>query len=338
LNRDYVIMGRAEKENKREKKERWLKPIQENLSGIRLEGADVACPVCQESGFVITRWIKGPSAKPIYVLHMRDNSIEDVCQISKEQALELRERISIPEKDIEALVQNKKPFVLFSGGKDSLATLIYLRRLSSSLTAVYVDTTAGLPENGDYVKKVCAYMGVDLKVVRPQKDYFTLAKTWGIPSFKYRWCCRELKIKPMANFFRSINEPKVVFDGIRAAESPIRKQYFPVWYHPGFKCLSVSPIFYWSSQQVSACINSNGIPKTLLHSLLNTSTECWCGAYKTESDFRKLYGLNKEMFQKLSDVEESTDKRYTFVYRKAKKIPLTTLEQEILLEAEQENK
>jgi hypothetical protein len=44
------------------------------------------------------------------------------------------------------------------------------------------------------------------------------------------------------------------------------------------------------------------------------------------------------MFQKLSDVEESTDKRYTFVYRKAKKIPLTTLEQEILLEAEQENK
>lgn len=95
----------------------------------------------------------------------------------------------------------------------------------------------------------------------------------------------------------------MVFDGIRAAESRVRKEYIPIWYHPSFKCLSVSPIFDWSDHDVISYINSNGIPKTLLHSL-GSSTECWCGAYKTETDFRNLYDLNKAMFNKLSKVEQ----------------------------------
>lgn len=127
----------------------------------------------------------------------------------------------------------------------------------------------------------------------------------------------------------NINESKVVFDGIRATESYLRKQYIPIWYHPSFKCLSVSPIFHWTDQDVFSYINNNGIPKTLLHSL-GTSTECWCGAYKTEEDFRKLYDLNREMFYKLADVEKESKNRYTFLYKNGQKIPLANLEKQIL--------
>ena len=173
------------------------------------------------------------------------------------------------------------------------------------------------------------YLGVKLEIVRPKQDYFTLVKKWGIPSFKYRWCCRELKIKPIEKYLNNINESKVVFDGIRATESYLRKQYIPIWYHPSFKCLSVSPIFHWTDQDVFSYINNNGIPKTLLHSL-GTSTECWCGVYKTEEDFRKLYDLNREMFYKLADVEKENKKRYTFLYKNGQKIPLANLEKQIL--------
>lgn len=165
--------------------------------------------------------------------------------------------------------------------------------------------------------------------MKPAVDYFTLAKEWGIPSFGYRWCCRELKIKPIEKYLYSIKEPKVVFDGIRASESNVRKKYIPIWYHPSFRCFSVSPIFYWSDQQVISFINSNGLPKTLLHSL-GTSTECWCGAYKTETDFRKLYGLNRDMFYKLVEVEEENKNRFTFIYKNGHKIPLRDLERQIL--------
>ncbi len=312
---------------------KWWEPIEFALNGIDLDGLKTICPLCKEIGFVVSRWIKGPTLKPIYILHIKEEKKGRTCEINKEQAKNIRDKVSISESDIKRLMESRKPYVLFSGGKDSLATLYYLKEIAKrgndNLTAIYVDTTAGLPENTDYVKKVCDYLEITLKIVRPKIDYFTLAKRWGIPSFKYRWCCRELKIKPIAEFLDGIKEQKVVFDGIRAAESNIRKQYIPIWFHPSFKCLSVSPIFYWADQEVISFINSNGIPKTLLHSL-GTSTECWCGAYKTEEDFKKLYELNKEMFYKLAEVEDGNKNGYTFLYKDGQKKSLRSLEIQIL--------
>ena len=313
--------------------DQWRKAIEEAFAGISLKGLKVECPQCKEVGLVITRWVKGPALKPIYILHIKGRKVRKICELNEEQSQNVRSKVSIFEKDIKKLLETRRSFVLFSGGKDSLATLVYLRDISkqvnSDLTAIYVDTTAGLPVNTKYVKKVCRYLKVDLKVVRPKVDYFTLVKEWGIPSFGYRWCCRELKIKPIEEYLSKIKESKVVFDGIRAAESNIRKQYIPIWYHPTFKCLSVSPIFYWSNEQVISFINSNGIPKTFLHSL-GTSTECWCGAYKTETDFKKLYELDRNMFYKLVKVEEENKNKYTFIYKNGQKIPLRDLERQIL--------
>jgi 3'-phosphoadenosine 5'-phosphosulfate sulfotransferase (PAPS reductase)/FAD synthetase len=317
------------------KNPQWWKPIEEALAGISLKGLEVKCPGCGEMGLVTSRWIKGPVLKPIYILHIEQAEVIRVCELSEEQSHNIRGEVPIFESDIKKLLECKKPFALFSGGKDSLATLVYLKNIAkkvdSDLTAIYVDTTAGLPENTEYVKEVCRYLGINLELVKPKVDYFTLAKRWGIPSFGFRWCCRELKIKPIAEYLDSIEEPKVVFDGIRAAESNVRKQYIPIWYHPTFKCLSVSAIFHWSDQQVMSFVNRNGIPKTLLHSI-GTSTECWCGAYKTEADFRKLYKLNRNMFYRLVEVEDENKSGYTFIYKNGRRKSLRDLEIEILKE------
>ncbi|MEW6608188.1 MAG: phosphoadenosine phosphosulfate reductase family protein [bacterium] len=306
----------------------WHKPIEEVFTGIDLRGIKVNCPQCKEMGLVTTRWIKGPTLKPIYILHIKWGKARKICQLNEEQSKGVRNRVRILQSDIKKLLKSKKAFVLFSGGKDSIATLMYLKSIAktvkSDLTAIYVDTTAGLPANTRYVKKVCKYLGINLEIVRPKIDYFTLAKEWGIPSFKYRWCCRELKIRPIEEYLDKIEKPKVVFDGIRAVESNIRKHYIPIWYHPSFKCLSVSPIFYWSDEQVISYVNSNGIPKTFLHSL-GTSTECWCGAYKTKSDFEKLYELDKDMFNRLIEVEKENKSGYTFIYNNGQRIPLKEL-------------
>lgn len=311
-----------------ENNNQWWTPIEEAFAGIGLKGLKIICPRCEEHGLVVTRWIKGPILKPIYILHIKWRKVRKICELSEEQSKDVRGKVSILKSDIMRLLDSRKSFILFSGGNDSLATLAYLKEIAKEvkgdLTAIYVDTTAGLPENTRYVKEVCEYLGVNLKIVRPKVDYFTLAKKWGIPSFKYRWCCRELKIKPIKEYLNSLREPKVVFDGIRAVESTARRQYIPIWYHPSFKCLSVSPIFYWSNEQVISYVNSNGIPKTFLHSL-GTSTECWCGAYKTKSDFEKLFNLDRDMFYKLVEVEEENKGGYTFIYENGQKISLKEL-------------
>ena len=333
MNGSKTMKKDCSENTRKSKKDQWWKPIEEALVDIDLEGLEIRCPRCGEIGLVISRWIKGPKLKPVYILHIDQGEVTGVCQPTQEQSKSIRGEVPIFERDIEKLLKYKRPFILFSGGKDSLATLVYLKdiaeRVDSTMTAIYVDTTVGLPENLEYVKEVCNYLEIDLKIVTPEIDYFTLAKEWGIPSFGCRWCCRELKIKPIGEYLDTVEEPKVVFDGIRAAESNVRKKYIPIWYHPTFKCLSVSAIFHWSDQHVKSFINGNGIPKTLLHSL-RTSTECWCGAYKTETDFRELYRLNRDMFYRLVEVEDENKGGYTFIYKNGERKPLRDLEREIL--------
>ncbi|MCX6639508.1 MAG: phosphoadenosine phosphosulfate reductase family protein [bacterium] len=311
----------------------WWRPFKNEIAKIQLKGLEALCPKCNDLGYAVTRWTKGPVVKPICILHGVNVNEERICTLDEEQSAIIRDKVFIDGNDINNMIRATESFVLFSGGKDSLATLIYLKEIAESLnksiTALFIDTTAGLPESKTYVEDVCNYLKVNLQIVKPEQDYFTLVKEWGIPSFNKRWCCRELKIKPVANFLSTIKGPKVVFDGIRAQESRIRKQYIPIWYHPGFKCLSVSPIFYWKKEEVFSFINKNGVPKTLLHQM-SSSTECWCGAYKTESDFRKLFEINEDMFHKLSGVEEQNINGYTYLYKNGQKIPLKELEAKIL--------
>ena len=199
-------------------KKEWWVPIEEAFAGISLKSLKITCPECGKNGIVTTRWIKGPTLKPIYILHTSKSKVVKVCELNKEQSKIVRGEVSILEYDIKKFLESRRSFVLFSGGKDSLATLIYLNsitnKINNHITAIYVDTTAGIPENTEFVKKICEYLSINLEIVRPKIDYFTLAKEWGIPSFNCRWCCRELKIKPIEEFLQNIKEPKVVFDGL----------------------------------------------------------------------------------------------------------------------------
>ena len=137
-------------------KNQWWHPVEEALASLGLKGQKVQCPMCQQAGFATTKWVKGPTVKPMYVLHINRNRVSTLCELDKEACDMIRSKVSIPKSDIKGLLQSRKAFVLFSGGKDSLAALLYLKHVASQvkgeLTALYVDTTAGLPENTEYVR------------------------------------------------------------------------------------------------------------------------------------------------------------------------------------------
>jgi 3'-phosphoadenosine 5'-phosphosulfate sulfotransferase (PAPS reductase)/FAD synthetase len=192
------------------------------------------------------------------------------------------------------------------------------------LTAVHAETTAGFPEVETYVQTVCAQLRVPLAVVHPHRDFFETAKRWGIPSPRSRWCCETLKVAPMRRYLQTIDGPRVIFDGIRAAESTGRAKYTPVWYHPTFKCISVSPIFYWSDEQISRYIRRKELPESPAVRL-NTSAECWCGAYQERDDFEALLSMHPEIFDKLLDVENAQKGKYTFLFEKGQRVPLVQL-------------
>lgn len=293
-----------------------------------LAGLQTRCPKCHRAGTVISKWVKGTPIKPLYIIHTNGDGHFKACLLAKHQAASARSKIRITSKDVLKTLQMGKAFVLFSGGKDSLCLLEYIQRLgkqaNKEITALHADTTAGLPEVEEYVREVCKRMAVPLKIVRPPYDYFDLAKRWGIPGFKSRWCCETLKIAPMRRFLKEVEGPKVVFDGIRAAESNIRSTYSPVWFHPSFRCVSVSPIFYWSDKKIENYLDRINLPESPTASL-GTSGECWCGAYKRKCDFEILLKVNPEIFEKLVEVEKAQKGKYTFLYENRKRIPLSSL-------------
>jgi len=307
---------------------KWADKLHSLMSPYHLRGVRVNCPVCGARGTAASRWVKGPTVKPVYVIHNRNGTVESVCGLDEEGADQIRPEVSVPKSDLRKILNGAKCFILTSGGKDSLAALVYTKReaekVGAELRAIHADTTVGFPEVTKYVRKVCRQLRIKLSIVRPEKNFFDLAEDWGIPNFRFRWCCRELKIKPVHDFLAKIGGRKVVIDGIRAEESNLRAKYLPIWYHPSFKCLSVSPIFRWTRKQVEKYIGSADLPENPVRQL-GCSAECWCGAYKTQSDFLKLREIKPELFDKLSDLEEQSPTGYTFLYKKGQRLPLRDL-------------
>jgi 3'-phosphoadenosine 5'-phosphosulfate sulfotransferase (PAPS reductase)/FAD synthetase len=298
------------------------------VASRRISGLQVPCPRCGSKGMLFSKWVNGQPVKPLYVIHGNGTGRLKSCPLDVAQAARARLGTKLTRDDVAKLLRLGKAYALFSGGKDSLCLIEYMRRMAKragvEITALHADTTAGFPEVESYVRRVCRKLDVKLEVVRPLCDYFELAKRWGIPGVKSRWCCETLKIAPMRRFLQGVEGPKVVFDGIRAAESRLRATYVPVWYHPSFRCISVSPIFGWSNEKVARFIDDSRLPLSPVAET-GTSGECWCGAYKGRADFEALLKIRPEIFNKLVTVEKAQKGRYTFIYEDGERVPLTTL-------------
>lgn len=139
-----------------------------------------------------------------------------------------------------------KILVAFSGGKDSLAALLWTIKESGfkkeSIEAVFCDTNWEHEVTYQHIKEVVEKLDVKLVTVKSKK-YAGLvdlaAKKKRFPSTKARFCTEELKTKPMIDYILDeCNCHVLVVQGIRADESRSRalmkKQctYFRYYYEP----------------------------------------------------------------------------------------------------------
>lgn len=113
-----------------------------------------------------------------------------------------------------------------SGGKDSSALALYLRRKRPELDIEYFfcDTGAELPETYEYLTKLEAVLGkpiVRLNAERGFEHWFEMFRG-ALPSPQMRWCTRNLKIKPLEKWVG--DDDAVSYVAIRADESN-RKGY-----------------------------------------------------------------------------------------------------------------
>jgi len=239
--------------------------------------------------------------------------------------------------EIEKLMSHNRavPFVLFSGGKDSLISLDLVSRASERLQrkpiAIHADTTVSLPCNIEYVKNICDQLKVELVIVRPRASYFELAERWGLPRFRARWCCHALKIGPVNEHLMQQQGDKIIFDGIRAEESKARSEIDFLGYDKKLGCTLCHPVVSWTSTDVKMYLEKRGLPVNPAYAKgFRRASECWCGVFKDPGEFELLFVHYPALFDRLLELESKQKSGFGYIYSHGKGIFLRDMKEEIL--------
>jgi len=128
--------------------------------------------------------------------------------------------------------------VPFSGGKDSLASLLLAKKAFGDVSAIYVRTNYELPFTEDYVEDVCEKLGVEL--IRAEVEFDISV---GMPTVEDRWCTRE-KMEALSRAARNFD---CLVAGDRDAESRVRRERPEIVWRVSKELF---PLKYWSGCHV----------------------------------------------------------------------------------------
>lgn len=215
-----------------------------------------------------------------------------------------------------------KTIVTFSGGKDSLAALLWIRNnFTKNFTTIFCDTGWESPITYHYIDSVVKKLSLDFVVLSSKKFYglIDLAKQKKrFPSSQRRFCTSELKSIPTIDYLLDIvKDDFIIIQGIRGAESKSRAKmseqcnYFKYYLEPygqnkngkdkfhtyrRKQILSFSkthatevlrPIFDWTAQQVIDYIIENGLEPNPLYKM----------GFKRVGCFPCIMSANPEIYQ-----------------------------------------
>ena len=158
--------------------------------------------------------------------------------------------------------QNKMPVaVSFSGGKDSLATLLLVLDAGIRPKLIFVDTGLEFPETRASVERAAKEYGLELIVESAGDSFWKNLPRFGPPAKDFRWCCKTCKLGPATQLIlKNFPQGVLSFIGQRAYESQQRAQKQAVWRNPWTpNQLAASPIQKWSALHVWIYLMSEGV-------------------------------------------------------------------------------
>ncbi|MGQ9582855.1 MAG: phosphoadenosine phosphosulfate reductase domain-containing protein [Thermoplasmatota archaeon] len=142
--------------------------------------------------------------------------------------------------------------VSYSGGKDSLATLLLVLEAGLRPRVVFVDTGLEFPETVENARSVCSALGLELVTESAGDSFWRNLPRFGPPARDARWCCKCCKLGPVTRLIsREFPQGVLSFIGQRRYESEARALKGPVWRNPWVPGQTgASPIQEWPALQL----------------------------------------------------------------------------------------
>lgn len=223
-----------------------------------------------------------------------------------------------------------KHIVSVSGGKDSAALAIYIKQEYPQIPAEYVfcDTGCELPETYDYLERLEALLGQEIKRLsaldllgvrhKPGRTPFDiwLNEVYGgfLPNAQSRWCTRILKIKPFESYVG--DSQAFSYIGIRADENRdgyVAKKPPVISQQP-----NILPIYPFKDDglgltDIREILESSGLGAPEYYKWRSRSG-CYFCFYQQIGEWKRLSANHPHFFTMAQGYEKSeSGKRYTWV-------------------------
>jgi phosphoadenosine phosphosulfate reductase len=156
--------------------------------------------------------------------------------------------------------------VSYSGGKDSLATLLIVMKAAGKLPLLFADTGLEFKETYENVQTVADYYGLEVIRTETASRFWEVMEEEGPPAVDARWCCSVCKLHPIKALIEERWGECLSFIGQRKYESFKRMKSPRVWRSHNIPCqLSASPIQHWTALHVWLYIFRENAPYNVLY-------------------------------------------------------------------------
>ncbi len=148
--------------------------------------------------------------------------------------------------------KSEKKVISFSGGKDSLATLLLAIEAGHEFPMMFLNTGIEFDETVKHVYDVASRYGLDLFEEHAGDAFWRGIKLFGPPSRDYRWCCKTCKLGPAVRLIKKHFDGRVIsLIGQRRYESEARARHGSIWQNPWVRGqIAVSPIQNWTALHI----------------------------------------------------------------------------------------
>jgi phosphoadenosine phosphosulfate reductase len=147
--------------------------------------------------------------------------------------------------------ENLPVSVSYSGGKDSLATLLVVLNTYKKVPIIFIDTRMEFPSTYENVRAVLDRYDLEGIVVDSMDEFWREFEKQGPPAVDFRWCCKAAKLEPLRKFIEATWTECVSFVGQRKYESFSRMKNPRVWRNSFVRNqICLAPIHTWTAMHV----------------------------------------------------------------------------------------
>ncbi|OYT38499.1 MAG: phosphoadenosine phosphosulfate reductase [Desulfurococcales archaeon ex4484_58] len=253
--------------------------------------------------FIVTKTFKG--GKPPIEVDVKRRSLEDVLKYN-EDGIEWYKGHSI---NFLTKLYKKNPLpivVSYSGGKDSLVALHLTLEALGEADLLFNDTGLELPETIKNVEYVAKRFGLNLVRASAGNAFWETVSIFGPPGKDYRWCCKIIKLVPIAKTTRvkwgsgALNiVGQRAYESIDRAKSPIvwRNRWVP-------HLLTTTPIQEWNQLVLWLYIYKYKLPYNPLYDIGYERLGCYLCPASTLAEFGEVEKRYPCLWKKWLDILE----------------------------------